>query len=104
MEDITQMIESLEQRRRPVPPRTMPAKWLAVSNVRSLSLYVKPVAYDIGVKIITRMNKYYLKRDQVRFKQYLDVYGRILMDNEVAKFRAKKKVQNLYGDFMVQFS
>jgi hypothetical protein len=105
MERITQKMELLiEQRRRPVPLRTMPAKWLAASNVRSLSVYVKPSAYDKGVKIIARLNKCYLKRDPERFKRYVDVYGNILINNEVARFRAKKKILSLYGDFIDQIS
>jgi hypothetical protein len=50
------------------------------------------------------LNEYYLKRDPERFKRYVDVYGYILMHNEVARYRAKKKIVNLYGDFIVQIS
>jgi hypothetical protein len=65
---------------------------------------VKPGAYHKGIKIISRLNKYYLKRDPERFKRYVDVYGYILMNNEVASFRAKKKIESLYGDFIDQIS
>jgi hypothetical protein len=82
----------------------MPAKWKAASNVRSLSVYLEPKLYEKGVKFISSMNEYYLKRDPVRFKMYLDVYGKIVMDDEVAKFRAKKKIEKLYGDLIVQLA
>uniref|UniRef100_A0A2S2QD49 Uncharacterized protein n=1 Tax=Sipha flava TaxID=143950 RepID=A0A2S2QD49_9HEMI len=86
-------------RRRSVP-RTMPAEWLAASNVRSLSVYLEPKFYERGVEFISSMNEYYLKRDQVLFNICLDVYEKFVMDDEVAKFRAKKKIEKLYGDLI----
>ncbi|XP_025419303.1 uncharacterized protein LOC112689683 [Sipha flava] len=87
--------------RRSSVPRTMPAKWKVASNVRSLSVYLEPILYEKGVESISSMNEYYLKRDPVRFKMYLDMYEKFVMNDEVAKFRAKKKIEKLYGDLIV---
>lgn len=72
-------------------------------NVQLLSVYLEPRLYEKGVKFIAQMNNYYLNRDPVRFKLYLDVYAKLVMDDDVAKFRAHKKIDKFYGDMIAQF-